>query len=477
MFPSLQILMVEDVSVVVKEVSKILADIDQSITFTSVESHDEAIEKIQSDRFFDLAILDLKIPKIKGSLDIDDSHGMSVLATLKEKRPGTLVLVLSGSNNPTLLKSFLNASSQEDIWAEGNKRPTIFHIAKEEFQLLEEWLIQVNEAVKALHSVELDLSSLGDGALPYARDRLIRSFLKSRKILSAKVSRLGGGLSDSDVFRIDDVIKKASFVAKCGLKTDIDLDSNNFDQFISHLPSAATPRLLGKSEFGGADQSAVFYGMEQGFGHSYFECIRDGILGAEIAEHCRSNLSNWWGVPEKNQCSVSSMRKLFLKDADFEVIKTTFELDWLDSFEAQTFISNYSTIHADLHGENVLVSQGNATSVIIDYGDIKDGPSAYDPITFECCVFFHPGAQGMLNGWPSIDQLNNWDDTDSYLVNCPIESHLKTCRDWLNEVSFGKRDQAACLYAYALRQLKFPNTDKDFAFALLGTAQRMFKGT
>jgi hypothetical protein len=111
--------------------------------------------------------------------------------------------------------------------------------------------------------------------------------------------------------------------------------------------------------------------------------------------------------------------------------------------------------------------------VLIDYGDVKEGPAAVDPVTLELSVLFHPD-RPKVSGWPSQAQAKEWGDIRTYTENCQFADFVGACRQWAERVGVGPREISACAYGYLLRQLKYPDTDKDLAINLLAGAQTSF---
>jgi hypothetical protein len=82
-------------------------------------------------------------------------------------------------------------------------------------------------------------------------------------------------------------------------------------------------------------------------------------------------------------------------------------------------------------------------------------------------LLFHPDSAGICGSWPTIDQARNWGALNSYLVNCPFPEFVTELRSWALRVAGGNREIAASAYSYLIRQLKYPDTDKLIAMALL----------
>ena len=66
--------------------------------------------------------------------------------------------------------------------------------------------------------------------------------------------------------------------------------------------------------------------------------------------------------------------------------------------------------------------------------------------------------------------MASWFDSDNYFNELGKLSWNNSLRSWAQEVSFSHLEIAAVLYSYAIRQLKYEDTDKDLAMALLRAA-------
>ena len=61
---------------------------------------------------------------------------------------------------------------------------------------------------------------------------------------------------------------------------------------------------------------------------------------------------------------------------------------WLNEVERRQVQTRWCCVHGDLHGANVLARK-DGECVIIDFGDVGDGPASLDPITLELSLLFH----------------------------------------------------------------------------------------
>jgi hypothetical protein len=112
------------------------------------------------------------------------------------------------------------------------------------------------------------------------------------------------------------------------------------------------------------------------------------------------------------------------------------------------------------------IEEALTPAVLIDYGDVGNGPASLDAITLELCLLFHPQRIDM-GGWPTLEQAKQWGSLDAYLDGCPAAEFTRECRAWATRVAAGQREIAASAYAYLFRQLKYADTNKVLALALL----------
>ena len=165
-----------------------------------------------------------------------------------------------------------------------------------------------------------------------------------------------------------------------------------------------------------------------------------------------------------------------LSDDDLNGVLEKYPINWAVDFEASQIQTRWACIHGDLHGSNVLISTNGLSAVLIDYGDVRDGPASLDPVTLELSLLFHP--QGLGTGeWPSLERARQWGSIGDYLEGCPAAEFIYECREWAGRVAAGNREIAASAYSYLIRQLKYDDTNKDLALALLQGVKSFYDAT
>ena len=473
---TLHVLIVEDDDDFVDELRETIATLPGDSNIRIAGSRDQAYEMLD-DEFLDLVILDLKIPTVSDGLDADPEHGHAVFNRIRTVAPGTPIFILTGSPAEDFIPALLSNQQQIDIWSEGRKTGTILFLRKLHIDQCPEKLAPVAEAIERLSDVELDRGGMN---LTLAEDRLIRIFARKFHGVRCVVSGLGGGLSGARVIRLrvtdSQGVQVHNAVAKLSTPLDVRRENDCYDHYVTRLAPAATPRKLATLEFGAHKLAGVFFGLADGFDESAFDVACNAPERSEAVIHSIEGATERWivGVPETRR-TVGELRQRLLTDESVNQIREAFNLNWIADFEAREIQARWACCHGDLHGCNVLVSQ--AQVALIDYGDVDGGPASLDPVTLELSLLFHPDAPHRAGPWPSADQARRWGDLDAYLENCPFPEFVRECRKWGLRVAAGNREVAVSAYSYLARQLKYDDTDKDRALALLDGVRLFYDGS
>jgi len=472
----MRILVVEDDEEFAEEIERILKAVPAITDIKIARSRDSAYSIIETD-FADLIILDLKIPTVDAASDEDPVHGQAVFAKSRSLAPGTPIFILTGSPAESFIPYMLEQQQRLDIWSSGRTFGTVDFLKKYDFDKFGEKLAPVIASVHSLNEIELDTGAL---ILAIEVDRLIRIF--SRKCGGAKcvVSLIGGGLSGALVIRLKITDRGGTLVhdavAKIGSHSDVRDECERFDRFISRLDPDATPRKLAHLEYGAKARSGVFYGLADRFELTAFQ-VAGGIGNPDrTVQGVASALRRWSaGVPESRR-EICEVRRRLLSDADLDRVVEKYGLSWVPEFESKSIQMRWCIVHGDLHGSNVLTSS-SGESVVIDYGDVSEGPVSLDPMTLELSLFFHPQSPLRGSNWPTSENCAHWGDLERYLVGCPCAAFIRECREWARRVAAGRREIAASAYSYLIRQLKYDDTDKALVRSLLDGVKTYFDAT
>jgi CheY-like chemotaxis protein len=470
-------LVVEDDQDFIDELFVVLNSLEGPPDVTVAQSRNSAYEQLESN-FFDLVILDLKIPTSDGVLDANPDHGRAVFGRALQLAPGTPIFVLTGSPAEDFIPEMLDRKRQVDIWGEGREVGTVTFLKKSKFAESAEKLAPFAAAVSRLSDVEFER---GNTELGTEDDRLVRIFTKRVGGVRCVGSKISGGLSSAKIIRLKVTDNSGASVhdavVKLGSIPEVRDESNRFDSHISRLDHTATPRKLQTLEFGAKSRAAIFYGLAEGFESDAFEmATKSGTFQAQVVANAKQATKRWRiGVGETRR-SIREIRQKLISDVDFQHATAPCSLLWLNDFENRQIQTRWCCVHADLHGSNIL-ARGNAECVLIDYGDVSDGPASLDPITLELSLLFHPRGPLRTSDWPSSDQAAHWADLDVYVAGCPAANFIRACREWATEVAAGQREIAAVAYGYLVRQLKYADTNKVLALALIQGVHEWFMST
>lgn len=474
---TLHILIVEDDDDFVEELHEIVATLPGECDVQVAGSREEAYEKLENG-FIDLVILDLKIPTVSGALDSDPEHGHAVFNRIRTVAPGTPIFVLTGSPAEDFLSDLVLKNQQQmDIWSEGQKTGTIQFLKKLDIDKCPEILTQIVHAIERLSDVELGCKNLD---LSLAEDRLIRIFARRFQGVRCAVSEIGSGLSDAHVIhlRVTDHqgVLVHDAVAKLSTHYDIRREGDCYDSHITRLAPAATPRKLATLEYGAHKLAGIFFGLAEGSDECVFDIAGNFPERAEaVIRSVETAMERWIdGVPE-TRMTIRQIRNRLLDDQILDQVRNTFNLDWIRKFEDRPIQIRWACSHGDLHGKNIFVSP--AGTQLIDYGDVGEGPASLDPVTLELSLLFHPSAPGKVGTWPSVEQAKAWGNLGVYLDSCPFPEFVRECRGWTLRTAAGKREVAASAYSYLVRQLKYKDTNKDRALALLDGVRSYYYGS
>lgn len=475
----IRVLVVEDDPHAAQAATEVILELPGGSEPTIVGDRATAIVAIDNN-FFDIIILDLKIPTDAYSDDPRPENGLAVFSHAKRVAPGTPLFLLTGSTYESFVQKVLEHAERIDIWVSGSagKVKTVSVLQKLEFDKFGENLLPYFQGVESLGMVEL---YRGGVTLSVEEERLVRICASRFRGVRCEVQPVSGGLSGAKVLRLKIKNTQGGTIQNCICKvgdfSDIHDESSRYQEHIVHLTPGATPRLVVTLEFGGKDKAAVVYGLAEGRDFDFFEFINLRNSPIDFAfSKVKAGLSGWYSAAIQVQRKIRDLRQLILSDDERDRVLERHFLDWTNRFEQSDITVKWGCTHGALHGSNILLS-AEGEPAIIDYGDVGEGPMSLDAITLEFSIFFHPNGPCKCGEWPAAEQAEHWDDLEQYLIGCPYPEFVRQCRQWSIQIAAGDRERAAVAYAYLLRQLKYPETDTDLVLRLLSGAKNLYDST
>ena len=477
----MKILLVEDNQEVLVETKNAIEKIVGShsvITASSKESACAAIEK----EFFDLIVLDLSLPVTNESLDADVAHGQAVFNFCLSHAPGTPVCFLTGSSTHRFVNQLLNAhANRQDFWGQGefNTSPMVFQkINLDEFL---EHLQQCAAKLKNLADIELRSVRPGD-TLAVDEQRLLKMFTIKLSGASCKWQDLKGGLSGVRVLSVevlnlqDSSLFKA--VARIGRRAKIALESKNFDLMVPALNIGTFPSKLLFQEYGAKSSAAIYYRLASDHTSNLSELL---LINPELSLTTYNKLkeifSVWGEGCLRTRKTIEELRRCLVSDAKLENLKKEYDLSWLQGIEELTVSVKWGRTHGDMHGGNVLIANDYAP-LIIDFGDLAERATSLDPCAILLSPFFHlDTADRALEILPKEDLIRSIER-----LNCEADSpfalFFNQISGWIaEECSHSNRSIYASLLVFVIKQLNYPDTNKDLARSIIDVCKQRILST
>lgn len=466
----MRILLVEDNTTFAGEVEHEARSIPQC-ELVWVSSRDEALARIEGGELFDLVILDRKIPSANGILDDHVEHGWRVFQAVRTHSAGTPVWFLTGTEDADFAADFGNDYARaEDLHGRRIEEPMYRVFWKKRMsecvRRLKEFA--ANQAALERIAVEPDPPTLTLGS---AGIRTVRLFGGRHYGSVVEVTSLNGGFSNSRVLKV--AIKAAdrrtlmTAAAKISSISETEAESERYRTEISRLTPGGFPQLTEKIDAGAGNIGGLFYGMVGENVQSLFDRLvaNDGNV-PQLPGELHAILRPWYQAKRTEQVRVSQIRRRFIGDTVLPDIRR--HLDGIDIATIENYTLSAATCcqHGDLHCANV-VFDGRDRAMLIDFGDTGPSYAAVDPVTLELSTIFHSQHTRLPPDWPIAENMLNWTILDRFTLTCQFGAFIVGCRNWANAEAGSQDEVVAIGYAYAMRQLKYPDTDKPLARALI----------
>lgn len=419
---------------------------------------------------FDVVILDRRIPTEDDFLDDHPDHGWAVFQVIAEQQPGTSVWFLTGTVDPDFPADVLNAHGKRgDIHSCGREDP-LYRVF---------WKDKMSACITAVRSFRAEveqtdgihLVQVGSQANLRAEEvRLLKLFGRLHQGARVEVRVLHGGLSGARVFRVSvfnaaDAVKIMS-VARIGSFEDIAAERGKYRTEIVKLANGAFPPVTAELSHGAAGFAGIFYQVVGNEVRSLFdELAADPGAAAAATDRLRLDQGTWHGARQVEPFRVSAVRRALIGDVELQM--HNHHLGGIDLAVVENLEIDVARCvqHCDLHCGNVLFD-GSGRPMVIDYPDTGGAFASLDPIALELSTIFHKDAPDRA-GWPTEAQAGQWTDLDAFCMGSAYELFIRACRAWAESVAASPQEVLAVAYSYALRQLKYDDTDKALVRAIV----------
>lgn len=420
---------------------------------------------------FDVVILDRRIPTEDDFLDDHADHGWDVFQSIRQDHSGTSVWFLTGTVDADFATELLHLhGTKADV--HGRDEPeAVYRVYWKDKMVDCVTAIGHFRAQVALTS-NIHVEQVGPPVNLRAEELwMLKLFTRRRGGATAQITALTGGLSGARVLRVS-VLNAAgttilSSIARVGPASEIEKERAKYHSEIIRLEAGSFPQVTYEIAYGAGAFAAIFYGIVGSEVRSLFDELASNPAGtADIPARLRADQANWFAARSDLIGKVSSIRRSQIGDVKLASLdKSLFEGLDFEGVEDLSIQFSKCVQHSDLHCANVLLDNVGRP-MFIDYLDTGLAPACLDAIALELSTIFHKDAPDR-HGWPSEEQAEQWTDIDAFGAGAAYEAYLRGCRAWAVDVAGTEQAVWATAYAYAVRQLRYPDTDKTIARAII----------
>jgi len=417
----------------------------------------------------DYIVLDLAIPLNSETPVPDISNGLQFASHVRERFPGTPILILTGQQTEEAVSQFVEDQELTTFW--DGKRKSLVKVKPK--RLVGNAIELLAEAARELNAIDTIEIAESDCNLNLFDKRIIRIFCKSHEAIGAKVKSLNGGHSSAKVLQVELVNSLGNpfpwtSLLKIDEKIKIDNECNNFHNHVNKLPVGSFPNIISEYLAGCAGRKGVCYQFATNYDSNYFSHLLHSEENTlTILDRLKSILNYWSLNKQTKQTTIREIRRTICPDHKFENLLEVRSRFNLDEFENKILNANFCIQHADLHGLNILVSR-ELLPVLIDYGDIKNTTSLLDIVTLELSQYFHPSLKDVQS--VDITLFENWFNNIKFFELHKSPKVAQFLREWKSENALFEREYIATVYSYAIRQLTYEGTNKEIALKLIEKA-------
>ncbi len=470
----MHLLFVEDNVTFAKELEPSLSRHCDDVAW--VRSRDSALHALTTTSF-DLVLLDRKLPTADDVLDDHEVHGWAIFQAIRERSPGTPVWFLTGTEDPDFAADINNEYG----------RTADFHGQGAEEQMYRVfWKRRIKDCLRDVGSFARERRVLQNIALYPPPDlhlnaeerRVLQLFARRNQGSLVEISSLNGGLSSSRVLKI--VVKTpdgrtlTTAAAKVSKLAETEAEARRYNTEISRLRPGGFPQLAVNIQVGAGDVGGLFYGMVGDNVRSLFDKLFQGDDTAPaVPSELRGLFRSWYEGQRRENVQIAQIRRKFIRDTTLHDIRNQLDGINIDGIENKTIVASVCCQHGDLHCANV-VFDGNGQAMLIDFGDTGSSYAAADPITLELSTVFHSQHAKLPAGWPLEEHMLSWPDVVAFTRGCGFAPFVQACREWALAEAGSKNEVIAVGYGYAMRQLKYQDTDKQLARALIRSCIQYF---
>lgn len=422
----MKILLVEDEDRSVEQTTRSIRMILPDAQLFVAGNLHEARELIAQEGF-DLAICDLRIGSRPRALDSSEVHGRAVYDILRESRPGTPVIFLSGFASWENLGDHVASGGVADVYGIDAFKLTRV-IEKGDPGRIEAALTEIADGLtrlqKCIVTSEIPLDDVFERAV-----QTYGAVLGSQKA----IVRWKSGLSGAKVALVEyeqDMGTNSVVAVKVDGHERAERELQRYDRNVGpRLQNGSFATRLSVQKAGLRGEYAIIYAVATRTSQSLFECLSGGAPGVDVSA-VRDALSGWQGIVERRVTSIGSYRESLIGLDDLRRLpEFTDEITSFDDVEVEL---SWKLGHGDFHGENIFID-GDGRAVAIDFADCGIQPAGLDPMALELSLYVHPRSP-VLNEW-RLDEYEQWSDVSAFTEGKAVGGHIIALREWAADES------------------------------------------
>ncbi|NJD65681.1 MAG: hypothetical protein FIB00_10625 [Chloroflexi bacterium] len=469
-----RVLVVEDRNDVIDDLESGLGAGPLPVQLHVARSRDSARVQLAGEGF-DFMVCDLKIPTTDGALDEAEEHGLFIQQTAKTEFPGMPCFFLTAYGTVQNMSSPLAMGGTDDLYGDGFKLSLVEYFGKENLSTFLQRVHWHMEQLKGLLSISIETPE----SLKLDRWdlRAVRIFARRSGGTKVMITLQGGGLSSARTLSLQVLDDEARIVARAFAKIDhwreIKEERDRYERFVPRLlPVGSCPPIAGTVDAVIGSKAALFYTLASDHLQDFFSiAATDAVRASDVVVRVREVLKPWNDLAETKTLNVRELRRSRVRDELLVQHTDLLDIPVLDDLESRSKVMRLHRQHGDFHGRNVLVSD-DGHPLLIDIRDAGTYPAGWDPIILEMSMLFLRDSPFAGCGWPTVAGARNWALLDAYGADCPFAELVRVVRGWALDEVLSPADAYVLAYVDALRQLKYPDTDKELAATIAMAAAR-----
>ena len=454
--------------------ARVLDSLSMPWEAVSAESLESATVALATQEF-DLVVCDILIPPVDGSFARAAEHGFAVYDLVRASHPGTPAIFLTGHASDVDAWRPLENSPTIDLFGLGQDEGLTRLIQKDHPEKLRDYLSRMTAEMAAL--AKIDLATPSGTEILDVDERCLRIIARRRGGARVDITP-SRGLSGASSFLAFAFDKQDRPVIRAFVKTgplaSMEEEEARHHRFVGQLlDSGNYPGIADRVIANARSRGALCYSFAGRYQNDLISLFADDPARFEsTVARVREMVAPWGATAQRVSVNLGALRRLRVSDDVVDAYAGNYA-DLFARVEERTLDATEVVQHGDLHGLNVLVDSVG-TPLLIDFADVGPHIGADDPVNLELSFIFH--SQSREQGWLDVSTAHGWVDDDMEKSGMRHAVIARVCRGWAREAFEWPVDYLIPTFVHALRQLKYPDTNKEVAIEIAAAAGNALLG-